>query len=150
MFWFFLRVHYALCSKSHDIHKSRNQKLKLIKNAWHSPAVNCCALHIDRCIIVICLRPIIGIEMHYVRQNKSVKIRSSFAKKAGDFLLLFFERSNIHGFFYFSLKILLLVEKCEIVYATNHLLNIINSFALKISDYFGFSWSSVHFVRQFC
>lgn len=51
------------------------------------------------------------LEMYSDREYKRVKTRSTFGQKTRDFLRIFFERSNIHGFFYFSLRILRVVEK---------------------------------------
>lgn len=79
------------------------------------------------------------IEMHTVRRNKCVKTRLSFGQKAHDFLILFFERSNIHGFFYFSLEVLRVIEK--FVYLTDN--RVFDSTFLKVShfaDYFGLRW----------
>lgn len=49
--------------------------------------------------------------MHSVRTIEYVKTGKSFGQRARDFLRQFFERSNIHGFFYFSWEKLRFVEK---------------------------------------
>lgn len=90
--------------------------------------------------------------MHSVRRNKSVKTRLSFGQKAYDFFISFFERSNIHGFFYFSRRVLHVLEKFvhlpsvhSVQYTSRS-----NYRYYIFADYFGLRWWSVRFGQQLC